>query len=431
MVGRVVSPDLLGIHTSVYDGNMQLPTTPDLLKAAGVKSLRYPGGSYADLYHWETHTGTWTPAAGAGGNGHLHRARRRLRRLRRHAREGRRQRGDHRELRHEPAGHRPGVPQEAAAWVAYANGEPASTTASASTTRARLEDGRLLGEPARGGARCRPTTATTSCASATRRRSASSTGRSGTSSTATATTTATAAGRPTCASPTRTIMGLTCTGRKDNAVLAPSVYGMAVKQYAAAMKAVDPTIKIGAILIGRHRVPGLERQGAGRRVPQLRLRRPALVRGQRGHRPHGLPSAPETRSPGSSRRVRSALATPSYGCPADMPDRGDRVGTELAVGQRPPGVDAPTWRRAGSQYRRPVRRRVVRELHGAGRAGRPLARAAQPQLPRPDRLGRTIRSPGTTTRPRWGYQGMQHRALPGEAATRWCRRRSRARSGRR
>src|SRR5262245_65066685 len=43
MVGRVVSPDLLGIHTSVYDGNMILSSTPDLLKAAGVKTMRYPG----------------------------------------------------------------------------------------------------------------------------------------------------------------------------------------------------------------------------------------------------------------------------------------------------------------------------------------------------------------------------------------------------
>jgi hypothetical protein len=39
MVGRVVSPDLFGIHTSVYDGNMVLPTTPDLLMAAGTVVL--------------------------------------------------------------------------------------------------------------------------------------------------------------------------------------------------------------------------------------------------------------------------------------------------------------------------------------------------------------------------------------------------------
>ena len=57
-----VSADLMGVHTSVYDANMQLPTTPESLKAAGVTSLRYPGGSYADLYHWSTHKGTFTPA---------------------------------------------------------------------------------------------------------------------------------------------------------------------------------------------------------------------------------------------------------------------------------------------------------------------------------------------------------------------------------
>jgi hypothetical protein len=63
-----VSTDLMGVHTSVYDSNMQLPSTPEYLKAAGVKSLRYPGGSYSDLYHWSLHTGTYTPAAGAGSN---------------------------------------------------------------------------------------------------------------------------------------------------------------------------------------------------------------------------------------------------------------------------------------------------------------------------------------------------------------------------
>ena len=63
----------MGIHTSVYDANMQLPTTPDLLKAAGVKSLRYPGGSYADLYHWSTahgdvHARRRAPAATASSS---------------------------------------------------------------------------------------------------------------------------------------------------------------------------------------------------------------------------------------------------------------------------------------------------------------------------------------------------------------------------
>src|ERR1700690_3183592 len=64
-----VSPDLMGIHTAVYDGLLTTSTTTEqLLRAAGVTSLRYPGGSYADLYHWESHTATDTPAAGAGSN---------------------------------------------------------------------------------------------------------------------------------------------------------------------------------------------------------------------------------------------------------------------------------------------------------------------------------------------------------------------------
>jgi hypothetical protein len=63
-----ISHDLMGVHTAVYDGDIGLASTAARLKAAGVTSLRYPGGSYADLYHWETHTGTTTPAAGAGSN---------------------------------------------------------------------------------------------------------------------------------------------------------------------------------------------------------------------------------------------------------------------------------------------------------------------------------------------------------------------------
>ncbi len=151
MVGRVVSPDLLGVHTSAYDGNMQLATTPDLLKAAGIGSMRYPGGSYADLYHWESHTATWTPAAGAGGNG-IYIARDTdfgsfvgfLERV-----------GARAVITvnygMNPQGTGPGVPQEAAAWVAYANGDAASTDRDRPRRhRPRLEDGRLLGDAARG-----------------------------------------------------------------------------------------------------------------------------------------------------------------------------------------------------------------------------------------------------------------------------------------
>jgi len=47
-----------GVHMSVYDNDFTPPYLPDKLKAAGVTALRYPGGSYADLFHWKTTSGT-------------------------------------------------------------------------------------------------------------------------------------------------------------------------------------------------------------------------------------------------------------------------------------------------------------------------------------------------------------------------------------
>ncbi|AXH92521.1 cellulose binding domain-containing protein [Micromonospora aurantiaca] len=46
----------LGVNHAIWDSQLGSAETSDLLKAAGVKMLRYPGGSYADIYHWETHT---------------------------------------------------------------------------------------------------------------------------------------------------------------------------------------------------------------------------------------------------------------------------------------------------------------------------------------------------------------------------------------
>ncbi|MGD0830894.1 MAG: hypothetical protein ABR907_08130 [Terracidiphilus sp.] len=47
-----------GVHTSVYDNNFTPPDLPEKLKAAGVTALRFPGGSYADIYHWRPHAAT-------------------------------------------------------------------------------------------------------------------------------------------------------------------------------------------------------------------------------------------------------------------------------------------------------------------------------------------------------------------------------------
>jgi hypothetical protein len=46
----------IGLNTAVYDGNMNDAAQPGLLKGAGIDALRYPGGSYSDIYNWQTNT---------------------------------------------------------------------------------------------------------------------------------------------------------------------------------------------------------------------------------------------------------------------------------------------------------------------------------------------------------------------------------------
>ncbi|MFH9042049.1 cellulose binding domain-containing protein [Streptomyces sp. NPDC017966] len=45
-----------GVNAAVWDSHMNDPEVAGLMKAADVGAMRYPGGSYADIYHWETHT---------------------------------------------------------------------------------------------------------------------------------------------------------------------------------------------------------------------------------------------------------------------------------------------------------------------------------------------------------------------------------------
>jgi hypothetical protein len=47
-----------GVHTSVYDNNFTPADLVAKLKTAGVTALRFPGGSYSDIYHWKTHSRT-------------------------------------------------------------------------------------------------------------------------------------------------------------------------------------------------------------------------------------------------------------------------------------------------------------------------------------------------------------------------------------
>jgi hypothetical protein len=46
----------LGVNDAIWDAELGTATTSALLKEPGVKMVRYPGGSYADIYHWKDHT---------------------------------------------------------------------------------------------------------------------------------------------------------------------------------------------------------------------------------------------------------------------------------------------------------------------------------------------------------------------------------------
>ncbi|HET9658592.1 MAG TPA: ricin-type beta-trefoil lectin domain protein [Kineosporiaceae bacterium] len=45
-----------GLNEAIWDGHMNDADQPALLKGAGIKALRFPGGSYGDNYHWKDHT---------------------------------------------------------------------------------------------------------------------------------------------------------------------------------------------------------------------------------------------------------------------------------------------------------------------------------------------------------------------------------------
>ncbi|MEU8241827.1 cellulose binding domain-containing protein [Actinoplanes missouriensis] len=51
-----VGDTALGVNHAIWDKELGTPAVSGLLKDAGVGMLRYPGGSYADIYHWRDHT---------------------------------------------------------------------------------------------------------------------------------------------------------------------------------------------------------------------------------------------------------------------------------------------------------------------------------------------------------------------------------------
>jgi hypothetical protein len=245
-----VGPDLMGVHTAVYDGSMQLATTPDLLKAAGVTSLRYPGGSYADAYHWESHTATFVPTSNSSNNtiyiapdadfGHFVS-------LLKNAGANAMITVNY-GMNSTATG--PGSPQEAAAWVAYANGSPTSTTSIGKDTTDATVDWQTVGYWA--GLRAADPLPVDDGKNFLRISHPDPVGirnwEIGNELYGNGYYYGGCGWEPDMHLPYPSLAPLTvCTNRTKAAALSPTAYGTGVKAFAAAMKAVDPTIKVGAI----------------------------------------------------------------------------------------------------------------------------------------------------------------------------------------
>jgi len=93
-----------GLNSAVWDSQMNVPQVQGLLQQAGVEMLRYPGGSYGDIYHWQDNTAPGGYVApGTNFDSFM---------------------GTVAKIGAQPmliANYGTGTPQEAAAWVQYAN----------------------------------------------------------------------------------------------------------------------------------------------------------------------------------------------------------------------------------------------------------------------------------------------------------------------
>ncbi|HVM59772.1 MAG TPA: YDG domain-containing protein [Verrucomicrobiae bacterium] len=127
-----VSGTAYGMHTSVYDNQNGNAALPGRLIESGVNTLRYPGGGYADVFHWSVNK--LTPWWGQAGNygyqgpntdfgsfvGLLSNAQSQAI-ITIDFGSGQLWDSGHTELVVPPTN---AEPKEAAAWVAYANGDP-------------------------------------------------------------------------------------------------------------------------------------------------------------------------------------------------------------------------------------------------------------------------------------------------------------------
>jgi hypothetical protein len=102
----------IGLHTSVYANQWGNTALPGRIAEAGIDVLRYPGGSYSDIYHWSNHTATGGYSANQSDFGRF------VQVMDQAGTQGM-VTVDYGSSHQSTMG---GQPKEAAAWVAYANG---------------------------------------------------------------------------------------------------------------------------------------------------------------------------------------------------------------------------------------------------------------------------------------------------------------------
>jgi hypothetical protein len=113
-----------GIHTSVYDNLLNHAHVPARLGDAGITVLRYPGGGYADVYHWSENRTTQFRNSGDRGYIATNADFGRFARMVQAVRNGKMMITVN--YGSSLQGDSGGEPREAAAWVAYCNGAAAN-----------------------------------------------------------------------------------------------------------------------------------------------------------------------------------------------------------------------------------------------------------------------------------------------------------------
>jgi len=101
---RTVDERVFGLNATMWDQEAGSSQTVALVQAAGVRTIRIPGGSLSDEYHWRNMANTWTWASGMDKMASL------ITGVNAQA--------------YVTVNYGTGTPEEAAAWVAYANASP-------------------------------------------------------------------------------------------------------------------------------------------------------------------------------------------------------------------------------------------------------------------------------------------------------------------